>query len=416
MKSIVTLIAAASLLAAVAIAEPAPRYTVTDLGPVGGPPGLPYAITNNGLVGGAAAVNTAMHAVLWHKGLKMDIGTPGLGGPNSVAFGVNERGQVVGEADTSDPNGEDFCGFNALGFGSSATTCLPFLWQNGVMTQLPTLGGANGVANMINNRGEVVGFAENNTQDPGCPVFEFKPVVWKNGKIQPLSTYPGDPDGAALGINDNGQVVGVSGPCAAFNPNLGLYLVDSHALLWQDGTVTDLGNLGGDGGFGGNHACAINNQGQVVGHSDLTGDTTFHAYLWTKETGMRDLDTLLGDFASLALGINDRGEVVGASLDANFSLRAFLWENGVMTDLNALIPSNSGLYLQLAESINARGEIIGFGQTSTGEVHGFLATPGNRAAAILSPASPASQGVSSPVVRSQDARKLLRWRLGLREQ
>ena len=89
--------------------------------------------------------------------------------------------------------------------------------------------------------------------------------------------------------------------------------------------MTDLGNLGGDGRFGGNHACAINNRGQVVGHSDLTGDTTFHAYLWTRETGMRDLGTLQGDFASLAIGINDRGEVVGASLAANFSPRAILW-------------------------------------------------------------------------------------------
>ena len=121
MKSIVTLIGAASLLAALAIAQPT-QYTVTDLGPVGGPPGLPYVITNNGLVGGAAAVNTAMHAVLWHKGLKMDIGTPGLGGPNSAAFGVNERGQAVGQAQTSVPNGEDFCGFTALGLSPSATT------------------------------------------------------------------------------------------------------------------------------------------------------------------------------------------------------------------------------------------------------------------------------------------------------
>ena len=167
----------------------------------------------------------------------------------------------------------------------------------------------------------------------------------------------------------------MSSPCAAFNPNLGLYLVDSHAWLWQDGRVTDLGNLGGDGQFGGNHACAINNRGQVVGHSDLTGDTTFHAYLWTREAGMRDLGTLPGDFASLAIGINDRGEVVGASLAANFSSRAILWQNGAMTDLNTLIPASSGLYLLLAESVNSSGEIVGTGVTKTGEVHGFLATP-----------------------------------------
>jgi probable HAF family extracellular repeat protein len=378
MKTILISIAAGSLLAALAVAQQ-PRYTITDLGAVGGPPGQPYFITNNGLVSGAAAIpGGRMHAVLWYKGQKVDIGTLGLGGPNSAAFAVNERGQAVGEAQTSVPNGEDFCGFNAHGLPSSSTACLPFLWQNGLMTKLPTLGGANGVANMVNNRGQVAGYAENKTQDQGCPVLQFKPVIWENGGIHELPTYPGDPDGAALGINDNGQVVGVSGPCAAFNPNLGLYLLDSHALLWQDGKVTDLGNLGGDGRFGGNHACAINNQGHVVGHSDLTGDTTFHAYLWTRETGMRDLGTLPGDFASLAIGISDRGEVVGGSLDVNFNIRASLWQNGAMTDLNTLIPANSGLYLLLAESINSSGEIVGFGVTNTGEVHGFLATPRGR--------------------------------------
>jgi probable HAF family extracellular repeat protein len=378
MKSIVTLTVAASLLAAVAIAQPTPHYTVADLGPVGGPPGQPYFIANNGLVSGAAAVNTAMHAVLWHKRLKtaMDIGTPGLGGPTSLAFGVNERGQAVGQAQTSVPNGEDFCGFTAYGLSPSATTCLPFLWQNGVMTKLPTLGGANGYAYMINNRSEVVGLAENNTQDPGCPVHQFEPVVWQNGQIRKLPTFTGDAYGVAAQINDNGQVAGSSGACGAFNPNSGLYLVENHALLWEkDGSVHDLGNLGGTGGIAGNHACALNNQGQVVGHSELTNDTTFHGFLWTRETGMQDLGTLPGDYASLALGINDRGDVVGASLDASFNPRALLWEKGVVTDLNTRIAANpSGLYLLFAASINSSGEIVGSAATRTG-LHGFLATP-----------------------------------------
>ena len=151
-------------------------------------------------------------------------------------------------------------------------------------------------------------------------------------------------------------------------------------MLWQNGTVTDLGNLGGDGGFGGNHACAINNQGQVVGHSDLTGDSTFHAYLWTKKTGMRDLGTLPGDFASLAIGINDQGQVVGASLSPSFNPRAILWENGAMTDLNTpgLITVNpAGLYLLFAQSINSGGEIVGFAAASDG-LHAFLAKPNRR--------------------------------------
>jgi len=356
------------------------HYRIKDLGAVGTPPG-PEFITNNGLISGAAAIpDGAMHAVLWYKRLKLDIGKPGFGGPNSTAFGVNERGQAVGAAQTLDTNDEDFCGFNALGLLPSNTTCLPFLWQDGKMTRLPTLGGANGFANRINNRGEAAGLAETNTLENACPVSQFKPVIWKNGKIHelPIPQRLGDTDGVAAWINDKGQVVGASGTCAPFNPNSGLYLVENHALLWENGTVTDLGNLGGTGGIAGNHACAINNHGQVVGHSELPNDTTFHGFLWTRKTGMQDLRTLPGDSASLALGINDKGEVVGASLDANFSPRAFLWENGAMTDLNTLIPASSGFYLLLANSINSNGEIVGLGATSSGKLHGFLATPCHR--------------------------------------
>jgi hypothetical protein len=110
----------------------------------------------------------------------LDIGAPGLGGPNSIAFGDNDGLQSAGEAETStpDPNGEDFCGFG------THLTCLPFLWQDGGMIQLPTLGGNNGVAWAISNRREVAGFAENSIPDPGCPapqVLQFKPVIWEKG-------------------------------------------------------------------------------------------------------------------------------------------------------------------------------------------------------------------------------------------
>jgi probable HAF family extracellular repeat protein len=352
------------------------HYRVKDLGPVGMPPGQPYAITNNGLISGAAAIpGGKMHAVLWYKGRKIDVGKPGLGGPNSAAFGVNERGQAVGEAETLDASDEDFCGFNAFGFPSS-TACLPFMWKNGVMTKLPTLGGPNGAASMINNRGEVVGYAEKDRQEAGCPVLQFEPVTWSRGKIRQLPTFGDDPDGVAAQINENGQVVGSSGTCGSFNPNTGLYLVENHALLWEkDGSVHDLGNLGGTGGIAGNHACALNNHGRVVGHSQLPNNATFHGFLWTRETGMRDLHTLPGDSMSLALAINDGGEVVGASLDANFSPRAFVWKNGVMTDLNTITRTNSGLYLLLAYSVNSRGEIVGLGATNAGEIHGFVAIP-----------------------------------------
>ena len=355
------------------------RYNVFDLGVVGGTPGQPYVIRNDGLISGAAATpdGSSMHAVLWYKGQKIDIGTPGLGGPNSTAFGVNERGQAVGQAETSANNSEDFCGFNAYDFLSS-TACLPFLWQGGVMTRLPTLGGDNGFANMINNRGEVAGIAETDAIDPipGCPVHRFEPVIWENGVIHELQPYPGDSDGVAAWINDNGQVAGASGTCGSFNPGSGLYLVENHALVWENGWPTDLGNLGPNGIPGaGNHACAINNKGQAVGHT--TSDTSTVAFLWTRKTGMQGLGTLPGDFASFALGINDGGEVVGQSIGQGYStFRAFLWEKGVMTDLNTLVAANPGnLYLLLGESINSSGEIIGLAVDETGLYHGFLAIP-----------------------------------------
>ncbi len=231
----------------------------------------------------------------------------------------------------------------------------------------------------ISSRGEVAGFAENSTPDPGCPapqVLRFKPVVWEKGVIRKLPTFGGDPDGVAEQINDNGQVVGGSGTCTTFNTIYLYNLVPVHALLWEKGKATDLGNLGGKTGqAGGNIALDVNNQGQVVGNSDLPGDTTFHAFLWTRRTGMQDLGTLSGDVASLSISINDASSVVGASLDANFNLRAFLWEKGVMTDLNTLIVGNSPLYLLSGCSINSRGEITGLGLTSTGEIHTYLATP-----------------------------------------
>ncbi len=375
MKSTMTLIATSLLLATLAMAQP-PHYVVTDLGTLGGTFSQPFFVNGFGMVSGAATLpDNTSRSVLWLKGLKLDIGKPGLGGPNNIAFGDNQKMQAVGEAEafTADPNGEDFCGFG------THLECLPFLWQSGVMSALPTLGGHNGVANQINTVGEVAGFAENTTPDPGCSapqVFQFKPVIWAHGQVEQLPTIDGDPDGVALSVNGRGQAVGASGTCTTFNFNTLFNLVPVHPLLWQNGKVIDLGTLGGiTGQAGGNLAWDINNRSQVVGVSDLPGDQTFHAFLWTEATGMQDLGTLTGDTYSTASGINDEGMVVGLSLDASFDGRAFLWENGVMTDLNSLIPPNSSLHLLSACSINARGQIAGLAITSAGEYHAFLATP-----------------------------------------
>jgi len=95
------------------------------------------------------------------------------------------------------------------------------------------------------------------------------------------------------------------------------------------------------------------------------------------------------------------------SLDANFNPRAFLWEKGVMTDLNTLVAGDSPLYLLTGCSINSRGEITGLGLTSGGEIHTYLATPTHASAISES----TSQGVVARRVLSDDARKLLQQQL-----
>jgi len=362
------------------------RYNVVSLGvPLGGTTSGTAAINNLGWVAGASNLtgDATEHAELWLYGYPLDLGT--LGGPNSAVLwpGLNLWGEAVGISDTSDtdPLNEGWsCGafFPASHAGH---ICLGFTWQWGVgMTKLPTLGGNNGFATSVNDFGQVVGWAENAVHDPTCvypQVLQFEAVIWgpRPGQIKQLPTYPGDPDGAATAINDKGQVVGISGICQNAVGNQSA----THALLWQNGTVTDLGNLGG---MAWNTPMAINNQGQVVGFSDLKGDQgganpNFHAFLWTKERGIKDLGTLPGDAISEALGINDQGEVVGVSYGAGFTNpRAFIWQDGVMTDLNTLIPSNSSLYLQVGQEINDLGEIVGDAtDQSTGKNPAFLLVP-----------------------------------------
>ena len=120
----------------------------------------------------------------------------------------NERGQIVGAAETADidPLGEGFCSFLLMSPPTN-NVCLPFIWDNGVMTALPTLGGTNGGASQINNRGQIVGTAETTTLDSSCPIqhLETEPVIWEKGVIHQLPTLGGDPGGAIDSINDKGK-------------------------------------------------------------------------------------------------------------------------------------------------------------------------------------------------------------------
>lgn len=371
------------------------RYSVTDLGVVGpgNSAGQPFVITNDGLVSGVVILSqssgSVSHAVLWVRDSITDINTPGLGGLNSIAFGVNVWGQAVGQADTSTAgNGEDFCGEAALGLVPSGTTCVPFLWQDG-MSPLPLLRdasgheGANGFANQINDLGEAVGTSETTTVDTtSCAVHQFKPVlwfkpfVWSRPEVQALPTVDDDPDGIALAINNRGVAVGATGTCGPFNVINLNNLVPVHGVLWQNGVAHDLGNLGGPS-FMGTQASGINNLDQVVGYSDVLaqGAPSFHGFLW-RNGKMADLAPRNGDAFSIATAINDRGVVTGVSIDANFNPTAVIWQNGKITDMNTVVPGSTNLVLQTACSVNALGQLIGIAlDAATNEAHAYLATP-----------------------------------------
>jgi probable HAF family extracellular repeat protein len=299
--------------------------------------------------------------------LNLELGT--LGGTNSSINwnGINDPGEAVGMSETSvsDPNGEDVCGFG------THLICSPFLWQNGTMYALPTVGGINGQASAINNSGQVAGYAESGIADPTCPqgtenFMVDLPVMWDKGIAMPLPTINGDPDGVAFGINNRGQAVGYSGTCTAAN----------YAVVWENGTATQLPDLGDPGAI----AFAINSHNQVVGQA-VNSDGTPLAALWQNNT-VKALGGLLpGDVSSFATSINDRGQAVGSSFDSkgNWS-RGLLWQNGMMIDLNTVFPASSNLYVVSASNINESGQIAGMAVDMSllyagTIVHAFLATP-----------------------------------------
>jgi len=355
----------------------APHYDIVTV-----PMSYGGAINEEGWVAGFNNLAGGIqHATFYRDGIVTDLNT--LGGPNSEVQwpGLNDRNMVVGFAEKAElsPLGEHW---SCSAFFPSITghVCRGFMWHDGHMTAMPTLGGDNSFATEVNNRGYVVGWAETAVHDPTCnapQVLGFRAVVWhpETGRIHQLRPLPGDSASAATAINDRDQVVGISGACDTAVGGVSA----RRAVMWDHERVIDIGGLGGTAW---NTAMAVNNDGVVVGFADSAGDVhgaapNFHAFVWTRDDGIKDLKTLPNDVLSQALDINNRGQIVGISIGT--TLRAFLYQDRKMYNLQDLMPKGYPNLLQSAQGINDEGQITGFLTVpSTGQSLAFIATPSHR--------------------------------------
>lgn len=287
--------------------------TLTDLGTLGGARSYPHAISENGKIAGASTnAQGEQRAFLYDEGGIHDLGVL-PGGTWSIAFAVNDAGQVAGVSEVA-------------GGGQHA-----FLYDGTTMHDLGTLpGGTSSFATHINALGQVVGWAD--TPDSGQSVFLYDGTTM-------LNLTPNAARGDVLRFSDSGVVVG-----QAYTPNH-VFVYDATGLhnISLGGTASDA--HGSFGGFG-----VTNRSGLVAGAAYMPGNTTRHAFLYDG-SALHDLNSLPGDYGE-ALGINETGQVVGT-----FDQGAFLYQNGVMTNVNDSM-CVAGVTFDSAYGISDDGKIL----------------------------------------------------------
>jgi probable HAF family extracellular repeat protein len=219
-------------------------------------------------------------------------------------------------------------------------------------------GRGTGAAWDVNNGEQVVGASTTNVFGAG------RAFRWEAGRLTNLGVVGGGTfaASAAYGINEAGDVVGQSHVNASDPP---------HAVVHRGGALTDLGTGYGAGSF--SRAWEINDVGDIVGERARRQSSPVRAFL-LRNGRFRDLGTLGGaggsfGTSSIAYGINDRRQVVGAALPPNGPLHAFLWERGVMRDLGTLGGDDEATE---ARDINAAAQVVGSSPTAAGFTHAFL--------------------------------------------
>ena len=335
---------------------------VTDLGalpPVASNSSIAQAISTKGdtIVGSSenAVIDplspsvTEIRAVVWRECRIIDLGT--LGGNQSAANAINDRGQVAGFSTNAVPDPLSWLYF-ILG-SSNGTQTRAFLWdKHSGMQDLGDLGGGNAFGLFLNRHGQVAGFSYTNSTPnatTGLPTID--PFVWDGRTMLDLGTLGGT-YGNPTALNNRGQVIGFSN--LSGDNSL-------HPFLWDQGKLIDLYTST----VGGNPltANAINDAGEILGAAVFPAQPS-DAYLWRHGVAT-DLGHLNGDCYSEAWAMNSAGQIVVVSSSCNgTNVRAALWEDGSLVDLNTLIPPNSSMQLFSPQAINDRGEIGGLGLPS----------------------------------------------------
>jgi probable HAF family extracellular repeat protein len=320
-----------------------------------------------------AAQETAKphHPHQYHHYQLVDVGT--FGGPSSWLWAppglfrpgvLNNQGTLAGSADTSalDP----YCVYVADCYAING-----FQWRNGATTNLGVLpGGIGSEVNWISANGLMAGLSDNGQPDPLNPAFpQLHAVLWDHGQVTDLGTLPegGYSSGSwAATVNNHGEVAGQAYNTIPDSNSMFGYGYQSRAFLWDKQTgMRDLGTLSG-----GTDAMAglINERGQVVGWSFNSSNPnldnlclglalTTGSFIWDKKNGMRDLGGLGGTSCTLAHDLNSRGQVVGGSDVPGEFQHPFVWDAATgMTDLG----TPDGGY-GVAGAINEHGDVTGLG-------------------------------------------------------
>ena len=310
-----------------------PEYIVIDLGTLGGTESHARDINERGEVAGVSqnGDSGSYHAFLYSNGSLQDLGT--LNAEHSEALGINDHGEVVGVIWN-----DDYSLYHA------------FRHSDGTMEDLGTLGGKYSIAFDVNNAGQVIGWSR-----IGDALGSNRAFLYENGVMRSLGRLQGGNNSEAFGIDSAGHVVGAS-TIFGFGRN--------RAFLYSDGTMKNLGTLLGD-----SQANGISDAGHIVGESTINSFGETRAFLFA-DGRMQNLGTL-GGSSSWAYGVNDFGQVVGESKVAS-KIHAFLYLDGSMLDLNDLIDPSSKWRLNRATAINNAGQIVGTGINPSGEKHGFL--------------------------------------------